>query len=182
MDDCCESDPSILSQHYSFRFHGVNSRDRATCGMSCSPDPAMSARWGGLWVYGQQRNGKKCACRYLHSALPELLGYPIAILHWAVAGQDEKTNRLDRLIPAPAYRSSDLLHESSSASAIGHSLAQETYAEMKGGRNQVVRIQSAGCSPSSAGPLRITSTGTGASLKICSAPLPSNTRPMPRRP
>lgn len=53
------------------------------------------ARWiqlglpGGA-VYGQQRNGKTRACWYLHSALPELLGYPIAILHWAIAGQDEK--------------------------------------------------------------------------------------------
>jgi hypothetical protein len=41
-------------------------------------------------VYGQQLNGKTRACWYLNLALPELLGYPIAILHWAISGQEEK--------------------------------------------------------------------------------------------
>lgn len=41
-------------------------------------------------VYGQQLNGKTRACWYLSALLPELLGYPIAILHWTVLLQEDK--------------------------------------------------------------------------------------------
>jgi hypothetical protein len=163
MDDCCESDPSFLGRHYSFRFRGVNSRDRATSGMSC---PLRQLGLPGGAVYGQQRNGKKvrlllavgiCTRRSQSCwgiPLPFSTGpsrakmrkkqnkweFTQGMATWTYVSEDpveadelRRSSRLNRLIPEPAYRSSDLLHESSSASAIGHSLAQEIYAEMKGG-------------------------------------------------
>lgn len=80
--------------------------DSATCRSIILPDNTVwtpeidlmatcVARWiqvghpGGA-VYGQQRNGKTRACWYMNSALPELLGYPIAMLHWTISSQDEK--------------------------------------------------------------------------------------------
>lgn len=40
-------------------------------------------------VCGYQRNGKSRACRYLIGGLPEILGYPIAVVYWTIPEQLE---------------------------------------------------------------------------------------------
>ncbi|HCY15442.1 MAG: hypothetical protein A2Z93_01540 [Curvibacter sp. GWA2_64_110] len=53
---------------------------------------SVVARWirldlPGATVYGQQRNGKTRAAKYLAGALPTLLGYEVAVLHWIIPEQ-----------------------------------------------------------------------------------------------